>query len=82
MTPSTSRFLETVKRQHLGKWIGVKGTDVLVVSDSHDEALRELRKRNVDGAYVFYSPTETEKQYGFLFLVRKWTLSNENSFAA
>lgn len=72
--PEEIGFLEMVKRRHLGKWIGLKETDVLVVSDSHDEVLRELRKRNVDGAYVFYSPTETEKQYGFLFLVREWKL--------
>jgi len=72
--PEEIGFLEMVKRSHIGKWIGLKETDVLVVSDSHDEVLRELRKRNVDGAYVFYSPTEMEKQYGFLFLVREWKL--------
>jgi len=70
-------FLETIKRRHLGKWIGLKENEVLVVSDSHDEVIRELRKKNVDGAYVFYSPTETEKQYGFLFLVRKRIPSRE-----
>ena len=59
-------FLETVKRKHVGKWIGLRGTDVLVVSDTHDKVLRELRERHVDGAYVFYSPTENEKEYGFL----------------
>ena len=44
-------FLESVKHKHVGKWIGLKGTDVLVVSDTHDEVLRELRERHVDGAY-------------------------------
>jgi hypothetical protein len=71
-------FLESVKHKHVGKWIGLKGTDVLVVSDTHDEVLRELRERHVDGAYVFYSPTENEKEYGFLFLVYKWRLSRES----
>lgn len=71
--PDERGFLETVKRRHIGKWIGVRETNVLVVSDSHDEVLRELKKRNVDGAYVFYSPTETEKQYGFLFLMERGT---------
>jgi hypothetical protein len=61
-------FLETLKRKHIGKWIGLKGTDVLIVSDTHDEVLRE---RHVDGAYVFYSPTENEREYRFLFLVHK-----------
>jgi hypothetical protein len=74
-------FLESVKRKHVGKWIGVKGTDVLVVSDTHDDMLKQLRERHVDGAYVFYSPTKNEKEYGFLFLVYKWKLSRESSSA-
>jgi len=74
-------FFDTVKQKHLGKWIGVKENEVLVVSDSHDEVLRELAKKRIDDAYVFYSPTETEKQYSFLFLVCKWKLSNESSSA-
>jgi hypothetical protein len=64
-------FLETVKRKYVGRWIGLKGQDVLVVSDSHDEILRQLREKRADGVYVFYSPTENEKEYGFLFVVRK-----------
>jgi hypothetical protein len=64
-------FLETVKRKYVGRWIGLKGSDVLVVSDSHDEILRQLREKGADGVYVFYSPTENEKQYGFLFVVYK-----------
>jgi len=28
---------------------------------------RELRKKSIDDVYVFYSPTEEEKKYGFLF---------------
>jgi hypothetical protein len=72
-------FLETLKQKHVGKWIGLKGTDVAVVSDTHDEVLRELRERHVDGAYVFYSSTENEKEYGFLFLVGKWRLLREDS---
>jgi hypothetical protein len=74
-------LLEIVKHKHVGKWIGLKGTDVLVVSDTHDEVLRQLKERHVDGAYVFYSPTENEKEYGFLFLVYKWRLSHESSSA-
>jgi hypothetical protein len=64
-------FLEMVKRKYVGRWIGLKGDDVLVVSESHDEILRELREKGADGVYVFYSPTEDEKEYGFLFVVRK-----------
>jgi len=67
-----SRY-EQIKRKYLGKWIGLRETDVLVICDTHDEVLRELRKRDVDGAYVFYSPTEEERRYAFLFLVSAWT---------
>jgi len=67
-----AELLEAVKRRYVGKWIAVKDRDVLVVTDSHDEILRELKKKNVDAVYVFYSPTEDEKKYGFLFLVCKW----------
>jgi hypothetical protein len=77
--PNDTALLETVKRRYIGKWIVLKGSDVLLVSDNHDEVMRELRHRNIDGAYVFYSPTETEKQYSFLFLEREWKFSNENS---
>jgi hypothetical protein len=74
-------FLETVKRKYVGRWIGLKGSDVLAVSDSHDEILRQLREKRVDGVYVFYSPTENEKEYGFLFVVCKWRLWDESSLA-
>jgi len=43
----------------------------LVISDSHDEILRQLREKGADGAYVFYSPTENEKEYDLLFVVYK-----------
>jgi hypothetical protein len=64
-------FLETVKRKYVGRWIGLKGEDVLVVSDSHDQMLRQLREKGADSVYVFYSPTENEKQYRFLFVACK-----------
>ena len=60
-------FVEKVKREYVGKWIGLKGSDVVVVSDTHDEVYKELKSKDVDGVYVFYSPTEKEKEYGFLF---------------
>ncbi len=55
-------FLEIVKRKYVGKWIGTKDGDVLVVSDSQEEILRELRKKDMNGIYVFYSPTDDEKK--------------------
>jgi len=59
--------LEKVKRKHIGKWIGLKDGDVVVVSDTHEDLYGELKKKGVDGVYVFYSPTDEEKKYGFLF---------------
>jgi len=58
---------EKVKREHVGKWIGIKNGDVVAVSETHEDLYRELKKKGVDGVYVFYSPTEKEKKYGFLF---------------
>ncbi len=72
-------FLEAIRSRHPGKWIGLKDQNVIAVSDSHDEIIRELKNRNIDGAYVFYSPTETDKQIGFLFLVHGWILCKESS---
>lgn len=60
-------FVEKIKQKYVGKWVGLKGRDVVVVSDSHDQVCRELKEKKMDGVYIFYSPTEREKQYGFLF---------------
>lgn len=60
-------LVERIKREYVGKWVGLKGKDVVVVSDSHGEVCKELKEKKLDGVYVFYSPTEKEKQYGFLF---------------
>lgn len=59
--------VEKDKREHIGKWIGLKDGYVVGVSDTHEDLYRELRNKGVDGVYVFYSPTEKEKKYGFLF---------------
>lgn len=60
-------LIEKVKREHVGKWIGLKNGGVVVVSGTHEDLYRELKKKGVDGVYVFYSSTEKEKKYGFLF---------------
>ncbi len=78
MAEETNLF-ENARRKYVGKWIGLKGKDVLLVSDSHDELLRELRNKNLDGVYVFYSPTDSDKKYDFLFMVCKWKSRNESS---
>jgi hypothetical protein len=60
-------FIEKIKQKHVGKWIGTKGNDIVAISDTHEEIYKQLKKKGVDGVYVFYSPTEKEKEYGFLF---------------
>jgi len=60
-------LVEKVKKEYVGKWIGLRGRDVVAVSDTHDEIYRQLKEKGVSDVYVFYSPTEEEKKYGFLF---------------
>ena len=62
-----TRFIEKIKKEHIGKWIGTKGNDVVAISDTHEDIYKQLKKKGVDGVYVFYSPTEKEKEYDFLF---------------
>jgi len=62
-----AEFIEKVKSGYVGKWIGVKNGEVMAVSETHEGLYKILRKKSLDGAYIFYSPTEKEKRYGFLF---------------
>jgi len=62
-----TELVEKVKKEYVGKWIGLRGRDVVAVSDTHDEIYRQLKEKGVSDVYVFYSPTEEEKKYGFLF---------------
>ena len=59
--------MEEVRKKFVGRWIALKDGRVLTVSDSHDELMREVKQKGLDGIYVFYSPTEKEKKYEFLF---------------
>jgi len=60
-------FVEKVKREHIGRWIGLRGKDVVAVSDTHDDVYKQLKEKGMSDVYVFYSPREEEKKYGFLF---------------
>ena len=62
-----TEFVEKVKKEHVGKWIGLRGKEVVAVSDTHDEIYKQLKEGGLSDIYVFYSPTEREKKYGFLF---------------
>jgi len=59
--------IEKVKKEHIGKWIGLRDKNVIVVSDTHEEIYKQLKEKGISEVYVFYSPTEKEKKYGFLF---------------
>jgi len=59
--------IENIKREYVGKWIALKEEKVVAVSDSHDEIYKRLKEKNINGAYAFYSPTDEEKKYSFLF---------------
>ena len=60
-------LIEKVKKEHIGKWIGLRGKEVVAISDTHDEVYKQLMEKRMNDVYVFYSPTEKEKKYGFLF---------------
>ena len=58
--------VEKIKREHVGRWIGVKDDELVAVSDSYRGLYKRLKEKGISGGYVFYSPTEEEKRYGFL----------------
>ena len=60
-------FIEEVKKKHVGKWIALKGREVVAVCDTHEEIFKKLVENRLKEVYVFYSPTEKEKEYGFCF---------------
>jgi len=47
-------FIERVKSEHVGKWIGVKDDKLAVVSESHGELNKMLKEEIIEGVYVFY----------------------------
>ena len=59
--------IQELKAKYVGQWISVKDSKLIVTSESYEELYDTLKKKNISGAYVFYSPTESEKRYGFLF---------------
>lgn len=61
--------IEKIKEKYIGMWIGIKDDEPVVVSESHRELYKQLKEKDISGVYVFYSPTEAEKKYGFLFQV-------------
>jgi len=62
---SQVEVVKKAKREHVGKWIGLRDGEIVAISDTLEDLYRELKRKGVDGVCVFYSPTE--KEYGFLF---------------
>ena len=59
---------EEVRNKFAGKWIALKEGKVVAVSDSHDEIMKTIKQKGLDGIYVFYSPTEKREKIRVLFL--------------
>lgn len=70
-------LIEKIKSENVGKWIGLKDSKVVVTSESHGELYKKLKEQGMNGIYVFYSPTEKEKRYGFLFQMNRWKLKSQ-----
>jgi len=66
------KFIEQVKAKYVGKWIAIKGGKVLATSVFHEDIYKRLTLKEIDGAYILYSPTEEQKKCGFLFRVSVW----------
>jgi len=60
-------MIQELKSKYVGQWISVKEGELIATSKSHEELYGTLKDKKISGAYVFYSPTESEKRYGFLF---------------
>ena len=61
------KIIEKIKRENMGRWIGIKEGELVATSENHRDIYKVLKEKNLSGVYVFYSPTEKEKKYGFLF---------------
>jgi len=61
------KIIEKIKSENVGRWIGIKGDRLVATSENHRDIYKMLKEKNLSGIYVFYSPTEKEKRYGFLF---------------
>jgi len=61
------KIVEKIKSKNVGRWIGIKEGKIVTTSENHRDIYKVLKERNLSGVYVFYSPTEKEKRYGFLF---------------
>ena len=60
-------FVEQAKAKYVGKWVAVKSGKVLAASAFHEDIHKKLKLGELDGTYIFYSPTEEQKKHGFLF---------------
>jgi len=67
MVELDEKFVENLKAKYVGRWIAVKGNRLLTTAEFHEDIYRQLTQEEVDEAYIFYSPTEEQKKYGFLF---------------
>ncbi|MEM2917596.1 MAG: DUF5678 domain-containing protein [Candidatus Bathyarchaeia archaeon] len=64
---SQQDFLQEVEKKFVGKWVGVKEKEVVVVAENHEEIIKEIKRKGLNEVYIFYVPSEKEKKYEFLF---------------
>jgi hypothetical protein len=61
------QMIQELKAKYVGQWISVKDGELIETSERHEELYDTLKEKNISGAYVFYSPTESEKRYVGLY---------------
>lgn len=69
MIEVNEQLVEELKTEYKGKWIAVKGRRLLATAEFHEDIYRQLSPEELHQAYIFYSPTDEQKKYGFLFRV-------------
>jgi len=59
------KLVEQAKMKYVGKWIAIKDGKILAASEFHENIYKKLRPAQLDGAYIFYSPTEEKRSMAF-----------------
>ena len=57
--------VEEIKREHVGRWIGVKDDELVAVSESHRGLYKRLKEKGISGVYVFYSQRKKKRDTVF-----------------
>jgi len=58
--------LEKIKKQYVGKWIAIRGKEIIAVDSDYHELHKSLREKNVKEVMVIHSPSPEERKVEFL----------------